>query len=330
MLHHPSVAVGVICAAYGVAVWVVQMYRVAPPRDWLLERIQWLRAQISADKLPSGGLDTAALAVLDEVEKSVDKTWLFLRVPKVQCGWRFVHGVEDRRLLNLSDSALLTERLKTSRARLALVRGAVAGSFTTRLQDVSRMTDDAKRALLYEAESYRHEESTARYEDLANLLGKAVWLTWVALGAVVALATLFGHESYFLFGAAGGLMSRLTRVLRRKPSASDYGAEWSTLILSPVFGALAGWLGVAVAVTLASEPFNVLGTLFASLWSNTGALLGLTLALALGFSERLFERLLGVAEKQIATGMPSEPEDDTQPPSGSVTDAERSKSGQSP
>lgn len=294
-----------VCLGYGIAAWVVQMYRVVPPRDWLRQRIWYLKAQIASDDWAVGADGERDLA---KVEKGVSKLWLVVPVSRVQAGWRNVHGLEDKHVLELPPK-LVDEQLETARMRLKTIPGEASASFVKRIDaalkpHVPPHSHQERAALLREAEIFRHNYNDTNYENLANLLGKAVWLTWLALGIVVALAALFDRESYFLLGAAGGLISRLTRVLRQRPEASDYGAEWSTLILSPAAGGLAGWVGVAIAVALADEPFNVLSDHFAQPWDDAAAPLGLALAFLFGFSERLFERLLDVAVRQAGGEFP--------------------------
>lgn len=324
------------CVGYGGAVWLVQMYRVVPPRDWLLERIWSLEARIDAEDWRTGG---SGKSDLDKVETWVKGPWLFVPISRVQAGWRNIHGLEDEHVLELP-AHVVDEQLKTARARLAgiagdeaaglvkridqalhqepphPVRGASAllqmvgpeaASLLERIEGVEESTAPRRNAaLLQEANIFRHNRSDSNYEDLAGLLAKAVWLTVVALAIVVALSVLFDRESYFLFGAAGALISRLTRVFARRPKATDYGAEWSTLILAPAVGALAGWVGVLITTVLADPPFDVLSDHFAPLWDDATRPLGFLVAFVFGFSERLFNRLLGVAETQVGGKLPTE------------------------
>lgn len=292
----------VACLGYGIAAWLVQMYRVAPPRDWLLERIWFVRSQLASGRW---GLGDAVDAELARVEAGVSKRWLFLPLSRVQAGWRNVHGVEDLHVLELGP-ALVDQALATAAKRMAAIPGPLAEDFGKRI-DAALKTGappDARAALLREVEIFRHDTNDSTYENLANLLSKAVWLTWASLALVAALGGLFDRESFFLLGAAGGLISRLTRMLGQRVKASDYGAEWSTLVLSPAAGAVMGWVGVAVVTALAGDPFNVFATTFAKPWDDPTAPLGLVLAFAFGFSERLFDRLLGVAVGRIGAKLP--------------------------
>jgi hypothetical protein len=313
-----------ICLAYGMAAWLLQLHRAVAPREWLRERIWSLEARIDAEDWEN---KAGWKKNLERISKSISKPWWRLSISTVQAGWRNIHGLEDEHVLKLP-AFVVDEQLRSEGARLAGIRGADAKSLAKRIDKAlePRQREDkpslARRksreeapdaddraALLREVRVWRHNRSDRNYEDLAGLLGKAVWLTLLALAFVVGLALLFDRESFFLFGAAGALISRLTRVLKRRPRASDYGAEWSTLILSPAAGALAGWVGVLIAAVLADPPFDVLSDHFASVWDDASQPLGFFIAFVFGFSERLFDRLLAAAESQVRGKVPPEEEE---------------------
>lgn len=298
-----NIAVLGICIGYAIAAWLVQMLRVAAPRDWLLQRVKNTKARIDTEQWEAG---PPAKENLSELETRIDKAALFIPTWRVQAGWRHVHELEDARVLELP-SAAVDEQLQSNRTRLADDSGPEAKGLATRIAKALNEKDDLdrRRALLQEAEVYLHNRSDTTYEELAALIAKAVWLTLLALAFIVGLTILFDRESYFLLGAAGALISRLTRVLRRAPKSSDWGAAWSTLILSPAAGALAGWIGVLITHVLASEPFDVLGVRFSEPWENALDTLGLVVAFMFGFSERLFDKLLGVAESEIGGKLPA-------------------------
>jgi hypothetical protein len=88
------------------------------------------------------------------------------------------------------------------------------------------------------------------------------------------------------------------RALRREELPLDYGASWTTLFLSPLFGALAAWFGVAL-ITLATQPsVNLLGDAFRLVeWNTPTAPATLAVAFLLGFSERLFDAVVGAVER---------------------------------
>jgi len=309
----PTFVVLLICIAYAIAAWLLQLHRGAAPRDWLRERIRDLHARIGLEGWNAG---SEAQANLESLEKAISKPWFVVPASRVQSGWRHVHSLEEARLTELP-SEDVDERLRESRSRLESAPGNAAAEIVERIDEVlgsppPRAREpvpaslDERRAALRRAQTHRHNRNDTHYEDLGSLMAKAVWLTTVALALIVGLAAAFDREVYFLLGAVGALVSRLTRVLRQKPSASDYGASWSTLILSPAAGALAGWIGVFLVSVLAGNPFNVLGDSFSEIWDKAPSSLGLMLAFAFGFSERLFERLLGTAVDAVGDEMPKE------------------------
>ena len=73
---------------------------------------------------------------------------------------------------------------------------------------------------------------------------KSVWRIGCGLIFIVVLSAAVGQGPLLLAGAVGGLLSRLSRSLQRADVPTDYGASWTTLFLSPVVGAMAGWSGV--------------------------------------------------------------------------------------
>lgn len=325
-----------VCVAYGIAAWLVQMARVMPPRDWLLERIDAFRVTIAdADWVNRDAVERDLASVEASLARGKWLPWFRVPISSVQAGWRNIHGLEDDYLLGLS-APLVEERLRTALTRLSGMSGDAAKAMAARVENVlapppgerrleaareavarlagpeaartiGRVEEtfsgttqlERRRAVLREAEVFRHGVNDSNYEDRAALLGKAVWLTAAALGFVVLIALAFDRETYFLLGAAGALISRLTRVLERRPSASDYGAEWSTLLLTPAAGALAGWVTVLLTGVLAEAPFDVLDDRFGAAWDDVANRLGLVVAFFGGFSERLFNRLLGYADQQV-------------------------------
>lgn len=295
-----------VCAGYALAAWLVQMYRVVPPRDWLLQRTRSIRVRLGPSD-PSAPDERRSN--LDWLDSRVGRPWIVVPTSRVQAGWRHVHGLEDELVLSLPADEV-DARLRTTATRLGTMGGDQAAAFVARIGEALDAPANLgeRRALLREVEVFRHNVSDGNYEDLASLLAKAVWLAVVALALVAALGSLFDRETYFLLGAAGGLISRLSRVLRRRPDAGDYGASWSTMLLAPAAGALMGWLAVLLVNVLTNPPFNLFDDRFAAPWANAYHGLGLLLAFAFGFSERLFERLLGVTVKK-AGGTFDEEED---------------------
>jgi hypothetical protein len=156
---------------------------------------------------------------------------------------------------------------------------------------------DRWRALLSEALGLLYDRTDTDFATLVSWHNKTVWLVGAGLLLIVSLAAALQHEVLFLVGATGGLLSRLSRSLQRADVPTDYGASWTTLFLSPVVGALAGWSGVLLIVV--AVELNVLGAVFKLDWCNPYAPLALGLAFLLGFSERAFDGVLGQLEEKV-------------------------------
>jgi hypothetical protein len=156
---------------------------------------------------------------------------------------------------------------------------------------------DRWRALLAEALGLLYDRTDTDFATLVSWHNKTVWLVGAGLLLIVSLAAALQHEVLFLVGATGGLLSRLSRSLQRADVPTDYGASWTTLFLSPVVGALAGWSGVLLIVV--AVELNVLGAVFKLDWCNPYPPLALGLAFLLGFSERAFDGVLGQLEDKV-------------------------------
>ena len=170
------------------------------------------------------------------------------------------------------------------------------------------------RALHSEALGYLYNRSDTKFAQLISWQNKTVWLVGCSLLLIVALAATLQHGILFLVGATGGLMSRLMRSLSREDVPTDYGASWSTLFLSPVVGALAGWSGILLVIV--GVEFNILGTALKFDWCNTFNPVMLGLAFLLGFSERLFDGILDQLDKRVNTPTAAPP---SSPPAAAIT-----------
>ncbi|MGB9236846.1 MAG: Ig domain-containing protein [Terriglobales bacterium] len=153
------------------------------------------------------------------------------------------------------------------------------------------------KALLSEALGLLYDRTDTDFDTLISWQNKTVWLVGTGSLLIVSLAAALQHEVLFLVGATGGLLSRLSRSLQRADVPTDYGASWTTLFLSPVVGALAGWSGVLLVVV--AVELNVLGAVFKVDWCDPYCPLALGLAFLLGFSERAFDAVLSQLENKI-------------------------------
>jgi len=156
-------------------------------------------------------------------------------------------------------------------------------------------------SLLSEARNQLYDSSDTEFASIASWHKKTAWLVGSSLLLVVVLSATFGNATFFLLGALGGLMSRLSRVLVRQQVQTDYGFSWTTLFLSPMVGALAGWSGMLL-LALAVK-YQVLGELFASVkWANPQSELAMGLALLLGTSEKMFVKIVEGIEGKMGVG----------------------------
>ena len=224
-------------------------------------------------------------------------------------GWMRIHEIERQLVAYLVPTARVIERAYTSEAELRTstsTEGRVLSErLRTSLHEISRERErnpghadppahlvEQIKQQLGEALAIIYDERDTKFLSLMELHNKAMWMAHVAVVTIMVLAIAFRHEELFLFGAAGGLMSRMARVLFRDDVPTDYGASWTTLFLSPLVGAISAWFGIAIIVFLTQ--LNVLGDALAVIsWTaHANNPVTITVAVALGFSERLFTSLL--------------------------------------
>src|SRR5206468_466496 len=140
-------------------------------------------------------------------------------------------------------------------------------------------TDMSRKALLGRAISIIYGERDTSFSTLMEWQNKASWLILAAVVIIAFLSGAEGRSILFLAGAAGGFLSRLMRNLKREDVPLDYGASWTTLFLSPLFGALAGWFGIAL-IAFATQPgISLLGDAFRSVsWDDPSGVSSLAIA----------------------------------------------------
>lgn len=158
------------------------------------------------------------------------------------------------------------------------------------------------------AANTRREEA---FTTLTTWQTKIGWLCLIGLAFVVVAAIARPElDMLLLAGGVGGLLSRLARALTSDDTPSDYGASWTTLFLSPIAGALAGYFGVLLTLGLTGLHIldqairDLIVTPMAACGSGDSNVTtsGLALALAFGFSERMFQRLVSQADGVFKTG----------------------------
>ena len=222
-------------------------------------------------------------------------------------GWTRIHEIERQLVAYLVPNARVIARAHTAEAELRNGKAPegrlLADRIRETLDDTVQEPVDAIENLkqqLTEGLAIIYDERDMKFLDLMELHNKAMWMAHLAVITILVLAASFGHEALFLFGAAGGLMSRMARTLVRHEPA-DYGHSWTTLFLSPLVGAVSAWFGIAIIVFLTE--LNILGEALAVISWDTPANnpVTITLAVVLGFSERLFTSLVRRVEREVET-----------------------------
>jgi hypothetical protein len=161
-----------------------------------------------------------------------------------------------------------------------------------------------------------YESRQVRNARLSSLQQKASWSVLISLWVLIALAAA-GDGRVLLAGAIGGLLSRLTRFTGIRWLTTDFGLGWAQLYLAPPVGALAAWGGIHTLLLIQHLGTIDLHTVLSDTHaqgtgSNAASVLGL--AIALGFSERLFDRLLRRAADTIVP--PAEASQPSSAPAG--------------
>ncbi|MDB4913541.1 MAG: hypothetical protein JWM95_1185 [Gemmatimonadetes bacterium] len=194
---------------------------------------------------------------------------------------------ELRGISNNPGATALADAIKTS---------LQAGARTSRSETVELLS--VRKGLLSRALSIINSERDNSFVTLMEWQDKTSWLIFFALVIIGLLAGTMGRAILFLVGAAGGFASRLSRATVATDVPLDYGASWATLFLSPVFGALAAWFGVAL-IDLGVQA-GVFGSAFGTVkWDNPMSLWTIGLAFLLGFSERFFDTVAGAVTDAV-------------------------------
>ena len=222
--------------------------------------------------------------------------------------WVTIHEIERQLTAFLAPPERVNAYLHRAEADLRVIGSppalAVADAARLAMQPQtdgtpSARTDEERKAVLANAISIIYAERDTKFSTLMEWHNKASWLILASLIVIGFLAFAAGHAILFLAGGAGGFLSRVARALKREDVPLDYGASWTTLFLSPLFGALAGWFGVAL-ITLATQPqIELLGAAFRTVnWNMPTGPFAIAVAFLLGFSERFFDAVAGALERQ--------------------------------
>ncbi len=273
-----------------VSIWMVRWNNIAKPsRMGVIAQIVDLKGRFPAgSKVPE---------VLAAAEQELERKWSVL-------DWLFwARGQENA--LEDAPPEKVNARLASAEQRLAEIDKAGAKSLADRIGgelkcDAAKIDDKARRQLLIEASSYVYDYGDTEFATLTSWQNKAFWLTLLGVALIAAVAIAAGHVALFIAGAVGGFLSRMTRELKRADVPSDYGASWSSLFLSPVAGAIMGWFGVALVMLLSDPNVGVLGgPLKVISWDSDNVAATMAAAFLLGFSERLFDKIVAQLEQSI-------------------------------
>jgi hypothetical protein len=242
--------------------------------------------------------------------------FLFWSRGRENAAWVASHEVERQLAAFLAPQERVVSYLQLTHAQLRVINDppaiaiadAISASLEAKPDPAQNATrEEERRSLLGRAIALVYEDRDKQFSTLMEWHNKASWLILAAIVIIGFLSFRAGHAILFLAGAAGGFLSRVMRALRREDLPLDYGASWTTLFLSPLFGALAAWFGVAI-ITLATQPnVKLLGDAFDVVeWDTPHAAATLAVAFILGFSERFFDAVVGAVETHGATAEAAE------------------------
>lgn len=250
--------------------------------------------------------------LLEKLRKGMDQSFgeaileqTFWSRGRENANWVALHEVERQLAAFLAPPEQIDAYLRWAAPELRGMNKpsalAIADAIAVALQNPPGNADNqpgVRKALLGRAIAIMNADRDNNFATLMEWQNKASWLIVVALGAIVFLSASVGNGVLFLAGATGGYLSRLMRALRRDDVPLDYGASWTTLFLSPLFGALAAWFGIALITLLARPDLQLLGAAFRLIrWDDPAGAATLSIAFVLGFSERFFDAIVGAVEK---------------------------------
>jgi len=225
----------------------------------------------------------------------------FIPTSRIQALWRRAHYLEIE-CWKVANKELARERLYGVRGVLSQYSDGEAHEIVHRI-DQGKWADRPNE-LLAEALRISYDRRDTLFDSLANRQLTGAWFTLLGLALIVLAALTYHREPLLVFGALGGLLSRVARLLRRRPSALDYGVSAVLFLLAPVVGALSGWVGVAIVQGMVN--LKLLDrTTFGSVWDLRPETTALALAFAFGFVERLIDRVVDSAASVLG-GQPTD------------------------
>ena len=269
-------------------------------RNILRAQIKSVEQRVAAIREPERA---RAEALIHEAEKMCEsgsneivRTFLFWTRGQELSAWMLLHEAD----LIISSTYNLDQtiaRLQIAIAELLPDYKTVADIVKAALDDLPNRTLERLQPILNNALQSIYSGRDSSFELIFSWQNKAFTLLGLGLCVLAAIVQTNDNAWLVLMGLSGGLVSRLMRSATGTEIPRDYGANWTTLFLSPVFGAFAGWFGVLMMV--ASKDLKLLGEIFSSLsWCDAGGKpLPLALAFLFGFSERLFSTVTDSLQK---------------------------------
>jgi hypothetical protein len=239
--------------------------------------------------------------------------WSVAFTGKQLAAWRLLHEAE-RLAVDYYPESVLRDQARVALEKLRDIRGP-HGMLQQELSSAlcsggaggrNGNCDDERpiKPLLKEAKAAVYREEDVRFEALAAFQNKAFWLIIASLSSVVGLAVSFiGAPVLLMAGATGGLLARLRKVIDRRGGRFDYGMSWSVLFLTPLVGALTGWIGTAIFQILLE--WDLLGEQFGGVDVFSPNLVTVVVALAFGLSATLFDKFVEKIEESIVEPEPS-------------------------
>lgn len=266
---------------------------------------------------------SAITKILDKVNEIIpeDPTWhkwLFSGTGKQLACWRHAHQAKIFAVDLYSESDACSEAIIVHK-KLASLKSDISedltAEFTKLTNGISLITPPSNlnipmiKSLTKRGLELYFDERDNHFEGLANLQNRVTWLVFISIILVMILGFSSGHSILFLFGAIGGLLSRMRTILVSKDKAFDYGASWSSLFLTPVVGAITGWIGILLTVALLD--LGILGPVIDNMFFDINKSTPwedieitkqvMALAVAFGFSATLFENIIKKIEESVVT-----------------------------
>jgi hypothetical protein len=209
------------------------------------------------------------------------------------CDARLVVAESYTREQILSRLRMVVETLRPDYSNVAAKVDAVLEKINT----AEPPSTEYLRATLIDAMRASHEKVELADFGVMNWQNKAFTFIFLGCCLLIAMAWVLANPVLIFLGLLGGFASRLLR--GKTENSSDGSLSWTTLLLSPLYGAFAGWAGILLLTALTS--MKALGESFAGIvWEQASCSnISLGLAFLLGFSERFFSAVSDMAENAV-------------------------------